>query len=246
MKKILILGATSAIAAATARIWAKDGHRLFLVARNGTRLDDLAQDLKARGAEATHPCIMDLTEGNRHGWVVAEADRVLGGIDIALIAYGTLPDQGACQVDAGLVVQVFNTNAVSVVSLLTYLANHFEAQRKGTLAVITSVAGERGRTSNYAYGSAKAAVSTFCEGVRARLHPLGVHVVDIRPGFVISPMTQGRPFPRRLAATPDQVAGAMVSGIDRGVAVLYLPQFWSLIMFIVRNLPSFLFRRLPL
>lgn len=138
------------------------------------------------------------------------------------------------------------SNGTSVIALLTCLANQFEAQRLGTLAVISSVAGDRGRPSNYLYGTAKAAVSTFCEGLRARLFKVGVHVIDIRPGFVDTPMTQGLPLPGALVASPERVAQVMVRGIERKVDVLYAPGFWRLIMLIIRSLPRPLFKRLSL
>jgi short-subunit dehydrogenase len=167
-------------------------------------------------------------------------------VDVALIAHGTLPDQTACEADALLTLREFANNGTSTIALLTVLAQHFEHQKQGQLAVITSVAGDRGRPSNYVYGSAKAAVSVFCEGLRARLFKAGVSLTDIRPGFVATPMTQGLPLPAPLVAQPDAVARRMLKGIDRRVDVLYAPGFWALIMFVIRNIPSAVFKRLKL
>ena len=170
----------------------------------------------------------------------------LGGLDAALIAHGTLPDQAACERDPALALREIMTNGSSVIALLSLLANRFEQQRAGSLAVITSVAGDRGRPSNYVYGSAKAAVSVFCEGLRARLFKSGVSLTDIRPGFVATAMTRGLPLPAPLVASPESVARRIVAGIDRRKDVLYTPAFWALIMLVIRTIPGFVFKRLKL
>jgi short-subunit dehydrogenase len=143
-------------------------------------------------------------------------------------------------------VREFNTNAVSIIALLTRFANIVEQQRRGTIAVISSVAGDRGRQSNYLYGSAKAALSTFCDGLRARLFKVGAHVVTIKPGFVATPMTAGLPLPGPLVATPEKVAGDIVRAIEKGKDVIYTPWFWWGIMLIIRSIPGRVFKRLSL
>lgn len=145
-----------------------------------------------------------------------------------------------------MAVEAFAINATSTIALLTVLANQFEKQRAGTLAVISSIAGDRGRPSNYVYGAAKAAVSTFCEGLRARLFKVGVHVMTVKPGFVNTPMTKGLKLPAALVATPDQIALRIISGVERKTANLYAPAFWAPIMLIIRNIPQPLFKRLSL
>lgn len=246
MKKILIIGATSAIATACARIWAAQGASLFLVARDAEKLQALCADLEVRGAAAVAAFCMNAENTDTHAAMLEGALRALGQLDVALIAHGTLPAQQACEADANLTLREFSTNGTSVIALLTVLANQFEAQRNGAIAVISSVAGDRGRPSNYVYGSAKAAVSVLCEGLRARLFKVGVSVTDIRPGFVATPMTAGLPLPERLVAQPEQVARRIVAGIDRKVDVLYAPAFWSLIMFVIRSIPRFVFKRMKL
>lgn len=246
MKKVLIIGATSAIAGACARLWAEQGAEFFLVARNPERLEQAAADLRVRGAAAVTCHCMDATDIGAHRAMLESCLVALQQIDIALIAHGTLPDQPTCEREVDVALREFASNGTSVIALLTCLANQFEAQRLGTLAVISSVAGDRGRPSNYLYGTAKAAVSTFCEGLRARLFKVGVHVIDIRPGFVDTPMTQGLPLPGVLVASPERVAQVMVRGIERKVDVLYAPGFWRLIMLIIRSLPRPLFKRLSL
>jgi len=246
MKRILIIGATSAIASACARLWATQGASLFLVGRDAEKLEALADDLSVRGASAAHKYQMDANDIPAHTAMVGAAVTALGAFDIALIAHGTLPDQAACEADAALALREFTTNGTSVIALLTELANQFEQQRNGAIGVITSVAGDRGRPSNYVYGSAKAAVSVFCEGLRARLFKADVSLTDIRPGFVATPMTQGLTLPPLLIAQPETVARRIVAGIDRKADVLYVPAFWALIMMIIRNMPGAIFKRVKL
>lgn len=246
MKHVLIIGATSGIAIACARLWATQGHRLFLAARDTGKLDALAADLRVRGAIAVETFKLDANDLEQHIPLLKAATQTMGSLDVALIAHGTLPDQTACEADALLTLREFANNGTSTIALLTVLAQHFEQQKQGHLAVITSVAGDRGRPSNYVYGSAKAAVSVFCEGLRARLFKVGVSLTDIRPGFVATPMTQGLPLPAPLVAQPDAVARRILEGIDRRVDVLYAPGFWALIMFVIRNIPSAVFKRLKL
>jgi short-subunit dehydrogenase len=244
MKKVLIIGATSSIATACARLWAEQGNEFFLVARNNEKLKQTAADLRARGAKAVTLHTMDATDFAAHPAMLASCLGALQQIDIALIAHGTLPDQKACEQDVGMALQEFSNNGTSVIALMTLLANQFEKQHCGTLAVISSVAGDRGRPSNYLYGTAKAAVSTFCEGLRARLFKVGVHVIDIKPGFVDTPMTQGLPLPAGLVAKPEQVAQRIVKGIEHKVGVLYTPGFWALIMTIIKLIPCVIFKRI--
>lgn len=246
MKRILIIGATSAIATACTRLWAGQGARLFLVARDAEKLQALASDFSVRGAESVATFRMSAEDIPAHSAMLAAALRVLGQVDIALIAHGTLPDQRACEADASLALREFVTNGTSVIALLTVLANQFEQQGSGAIGVISSVAGDRGRPSNYVYGSAKAAVSTFCEGLRARLFKAGVSLTDIRPGFVATPMTQGLPLPALLVVQPEVVAGRIVTGIEHKVDVLYAPAFWRLLMLVIRNIPEAVFKRMKL
>ena len=253
MKNVLIIGATSAIARACCREWlvAEPGSKgepvsFFLVARSADKLEQTAADLLARGARSATCHVLDLADIDAHAQVLESAHAALGSIDVALLAHGTLPDQQACKDDVGLALREFTTNGISFIALLTHLGNRFELQGHGTLAVITSVAGDRGRPSNYLYGSAKAAVSTFCEGLRARLFKAGVQVMDIRPGFVDTPMTESLGLPRMMVATPERVARRIVRGVARRSDVLYVPAFWALILWTVRSIPRPIFKRLNL
>ncbi|QLB63258.1 SDR family oxidoreductase [Paraburkholderia caribensis] len=246
MKNILIVGATSAIAIACARQWAKEGARFFLVARNGERLEQVAGDLKARGAQLASCHQLDIDRLDLHAAMLEQCAAELGALDVVLVAPGTLPDQAACQSDPAVAVKEFTTNATSLIALLTPIANTLEAQKRGTLAVISSVAADRGRPSNYLYGSAKAALSAFCEGLNARLFKAGAHVLTIKPGFVATPMTAGLPLPGPLVATPEKVASDILRAIDKRKDVVYTPWFWSLIMLIIRSVPKPVFKRTSL
>jgi short-subunit dehydrogenase len=245
MLRVLIIGATSAIAEATARCYAARGARIFLVARDVTRLKDIADDLRIRGAVAVDHATLDVNDLSAHAGVIEKAWQQLGSIDVALIAHGTLPDQLACESSVETALAEFATNGTSTIALLAALAPGMEAQGRGVLAVISSVAGDRGRQSNYLYGAAKAAVSTFASGLRQRLAKAGVSVVTIKPGFVDTPMT--RNFRKSaLWAKPDAVARGIVRAADRGSSVVYLPWFWSPIMLVIKHIPEFIFKRIKL
>lgn len=245
MKKILIIGATSAIAEACARRWAGPESALFLVGRNQVKLAQVTADLRARGADV-QDYVLDINELNGHEALLDACYERLREVDIALIAHGTLPDQKACEQDADLAVREFTNNGLNVIAFLTRLANRMEVHGRGSLAVISSVAGDRGRPSNYLYGSAKSAVTSFCSGLRARLFKSGVHVLTIKPGFVDTPMTQGLELPRALVVSADKVAGDIVNAIEKRRDTLYTPWFWRLIMLVIIHLPNIAFKRLSL
>ncbi|WP_049621934.1 SDR family oxidoreductase [Frateuria defendens] len=245
MQRVLIIGATSAIAEATARIYAERGSRLHLVARTPARLDTIVEDLRIRGAADVGRDALDINDLTRHEAVLDAAWTALGNVDVVLVAHGTLPDQKACEASVETAMAEFATNATSTIALLTLLANRMERAGRGTIAVISSVAGDRGRASNYLYGSAKAAVSTFLGGLRQRLSKRGVDIVTIKPGFVDTPMT--RDFKKgALWAKPDAVAAGIVKAVDKGTPVVYLPWFWFAIMTVIRAIPEFIFKRVSL
>jgi len=170
----------------------------------------------------------------------------LGVVQIALVAYGSLPDQARAAADTAYLIREFRVNAESVLVCLAGLAQRFQSQSEGVIAVIGSVAGDRGRPGNYLYGAAKAAIHAFASGLRAQLHRLGVHVVTIKPGFVATQMTAHLNLPALLTADPDAVAARIVAAIDRRRDVVYAPGFWRLIMMAIRLLPEAVFKRLKL
>jgi short-subunit dehydrogenase len=244
-RRVLIVGATSAIAGEAARAYAESGARLFLVGRDAGRLAAVADDLRVRGARQVDTATLDLTRLDRHEAVLEEAARALGGLDVALIAHGILPDQRRCEASVSESLAAIEVNFTSVVALLTRLANRFESQRGGVIAVITSVAGDRGRQSNYVYGAAKGGLGVFLQGLRNRLHHSGVVVVTLKPGFVDTPMTAG--VPKNPLFTSARRAGRAVHrAIERGSSVVYIPWFWRPIMAAVNSLPEAVFKRLRL
>lgn len=245
MTRVLVIGATSAIAEATARLLAARRASLYLVGRSAERLEAIAADLRVRGAASVAVDVMDANDIAAHEPMIARATEFLGALDTVLIAHGTLSDQPACEKSVGTTLAEISTNGLSVVALLTVLANRFEAARRGSLVVISSVAGDRGRASNYVYGSAKALVSTFLSGLRQRLRSAGVRVITVKPGFVDTPMTSA--FRKGvLWAQPGDIARGIMRAVDRGDAVVYLPGFWRLIMLVVRLIPEQVFTRLRL
>ncbi|MBL4868640.1 MAG: SDR family oxidoreductase [Pseudomonadales bacterium] len=245
MKNVLIIGATSAIAHATARLFAQQGARLYLVGRNKEKLDINAADLKVFGAASVFIDIIDLDDTSTHKALIDRSIEKLSSVDVALIAHGTLADQTETQTSYEKTLAALTTNGLSYISLLTRLANYFEPRQEGTIAVISSVAGDRGRQSNYIYGTAKAAVSTFTQGLRNRLAKSDVNVLTIKPGFVDTPMTAD--FDKgALWASPDTVAGEIFKAINRGKDIIYTPFFWRYIMIIIKAIPEILFKKLKL
>ncbi|ARP84100.1 short-chain dehydrogenase [Bordetella genomosp. 8] len=240
---IVIVGATSAIAQAVARRYAREQASFFLVARDRQKLDLVASDLQARGAARVQTYCMDATDYAGIEAMCMAAWQALPPVDVALVAHGTLPDQARTETDWEYALKEFRTNGESAIAFLGALANRFESQGRGVLAIIGSVAGDRGRGSNYLYGAAKAAIDAYASGLRARMFKVGVHVLTIKPGFVATPMTAGLDLPAKLTAQPDKVAADIVRAIARRKDVLYTPGFWRLIMTVIRSLPSFILKR---
>jgi len=245
MKKILIIGATSVIAEHCARVWATRGDKLYLVARNEERVQTIAADLEVRGAIQVAANCLNLNEVKRHAALLDEAENAMNGIDVVLIAHGTLSNQKSCEQSAEETLAEIQTNALSTISLLTLIANRFEAKKQGTICVISSVAGDRGRASNYVYGSAKAMLTAFTSGLRQRLNKSNVAVVTIKPGFVDTPMTAE--FKKGLLwTTPAKVATKITNAIDRRKDEVYVPEFWWAIMAVIKVIPSLFFKKFSL
>lgn len=244
---ILIIGATSAIATATARLYAQQHKaRFYLVARNEQALTDLAADLKVRGATQVSTQVTDLADDSAYAGWINEAFDELGTIDISLIAHGILGDQQACEQDVAKMQEMMHINGLSPLSMITLLANRFEAQERGTLAFISSVAGDRGRSSNYVYGASKGVVTIFLQGLRVRLAKKGVQVLTIKPGFVDTPMTAEFDKSGPLWAKPEDIAQGIAKAIVKGKHEVYLPWFWRYIMGIIMHIPHFVFNKLSL
>ncbi len=245
-KRILVLGATSGIAEATCRLWAERGDSLFLVARNADRLAAVAADLRTRGATYIDTAVSDLDNTAGHAELLAHAINSLAGLDIAYVAVGKLGDQGKAEKSFAAAAQIIQTNYTAPVSLLTWLANYCAQRHSGTLAVLSSVAGERGRKSNYVYGSSKAALTTFVDGLRNRIDREGVRVMTIKPGPVRTSMTAAMKNAPKNMADVNDVAAALVRAIDKGTDVVYVPGYWRLIMAVIRAIPEPMFKKLDL
>ncbi len=243
MKNILIIGAASAIAEASARQWASQGAALFLVGRDGERLDAIAADLKVRGAADVHVHTLDVTDHAGHEEMLRQATVSLGQVDVALIAHGTLPDQDQCHASIDQTAHEFEVNGSSTIRLMSGLAALLRNQASGTLVVISSVAGDRGRASNAIYGAAKSAVTAYASALRQHLFRHGAKVLTVKPGFVDTPMTAG--FAKgALWASPQRVARSIVRAVESGREVIYTPWFWRPVMTLIRMLPEVLFKRL--
>lgn len=245
MKKILVLGANSAIAKAVCRLWAEQGHLLYLVGRDSDKLNALVADLKVRSKSSIFAEVVDLRDRRQHDRLLKAASEKLGGLDRLFLAFGELGDQKQAEKNPEQLFDIMEINFLSPISLLSLAANIFEAQGRGEIVAISSVAGDRARQSNYIYGSAKGALSLFLQGLRNRLHHSGVQVTDLKLGFVDTPMTSHiKKGP--LWAKPEVIAGQIVKAVDKRRDLVYLPFFWSGIMLVIRLIPEFIFKRLKL
>lgn len=238
-RRFAVLGATSAIAEACARLWAAQGAALFLAGRRADELEAMARDLRVRGAAEVAVWTGDLADPVRHADLLAAA----GTPDVALLAWGTLTDQRRAEEDPAYAAAELATNFTAPAALLLALAPRMQARKEGVIAVVTSVAGDRGRQSNFVYGAAKGGLQRFLEGLRHRLHASGVAVLDVRPGFVRTPMTAHLERSGPLWAEPAAVAADVARAVEARRAVLYTPWFWRWILLAVRSVPRPLFHR---
>jgi decaprenylphospho-beta-D-erythro-pentofuranosid-2-ulose 2-reductase len=246
---VIILGATSAVAQQYARLQAGRGARLALVGRNADRLAAIAADLAGRGAAEAVAIPLDLAatppEGYETAWA-SLAQRLGGGVDVVLLAYGVLGDQKAAEADSAETIRLLTVNMVSACAWATAAAAHLERQGSGTLVAISSVAGDRGRGSNYIYGAAKGGLALFLEGLAHRLAATPIHVLTVKPGFIDTPMTDGMNKSGPLWATAQKVAIDIDRAIRKGRNILYTPWFWRPIMLVIRHLPRIIFNRMKI
>jgi hypothetical protein len=246
MKRIVIIGATSGIAERCARLWAAQGAHLLLAGRDAQRLAAQAQDLRVRGATRVETTAFEATDLAAPAAIVTKTQELFGCPDLVLIAYGILPDQARCQGNLADIRSAIEINGVSACLVAEAFAGCLESAGSGCIAVIGSVAGDRGRQSNYVYGAAKGLLEHYTQGLRNRLYRSGVTVVLIKPGPTETPMTNHLRSSNVKLASPDRVAKDIVRGIARGRAVIYTPCRWRFIMLIIRHIPEALFVRLKL
>lgn len=241
--RVLIVAATSAIAEQVARRAAQQGAQLVITARDIARLADIAADLRLRGAAAVVALPLDILDAGAQAAVLDAAWQAAGGgIDLALLAPGSLSDEDRARHDMAYLAAELQLNAVATIQLAAQLVARFEAQGHGRLGVLSSVAGERGRASNYAYGAAKAAVTAYLSGLRQRLHGSRVSVLTIKPGLVDTPMT--RHFPKGpLWASPQRVGDDIWRALQGRKATLCTPWPWAVVAWALRALPHAVFER---
>ncbi|MFN3198796.1 MAG: SDR family NAD(P)-dependent oxidoreductase [Bradymonadia bacterium] len=238
MSRIIVFGATSKIATEAIERWASRGDQLYLVGRNPEKLQSLVARLPDHTVAGSQAVDLATADGAA---LVAEGIDALGGLDVALIAHGLLSDQISTEHDLDAARHCFEVNLLSVVALLIPLANHFETQSSGRLAVITSVAAERGRPRNYTYGAAKAALNTYLQGLRTRLYP-HVHIITLKVGPTDTPMTEDH-SKHPLFAEAHTVGEGIVKAVDAGAPVAWLPGYWRPLMGVIRRLPESVFSR---
>ena len=240
MPNVLIVGATSAIAQKVAHQYASRGDRLFLLGRDQGKLDEVARKL---GDHVVGTLSADFNDTDGNTARVERAISALGSVDVAVIAHGWLGDQIVSEQSFAHADAVVRTNFTSVLSFVIPIVNLFERSGRGTLVVLSSVAGDRGRPRNYTYGAAKGALTLYLQGVRSRLYGTAIRVVTIRLGPVHSPMTKDHPK-NALFGEPQAVARSIVRAADGGPLDVYVPWYWQPIMATVRGLPERLFQRL--
>lgn len=241
-KRIVIFGASSAIAIETARCFAKEGASFLLVGRRENALKDIAADLQTRGASECHFVVQDLADPRLHSKMFKEIDSIFPDYNVVFVAHGILGDQEECQKSYKKTYELLRVNLLGVISILTEVANRFEKQKSGQIGVITSVAGDRGRKSNYVYGTSKAALTVFLQGLRHRLAESNVQVLDVKPGFVDTPMTESMDK-GPLFSSAQKVGCGIYSAFQKRKEVVYLPFFWRGIMMIICSIPEKMFKR---
>lgn len=245
--RVIILGALSAIATAAARIYAAEGAALVIVARNAERLNTLAADLKARGAVQVETAAMDLeAEAAQATLHLADWSKRMGGVDHIHVVYGYLGDQVKASADPTELSRIVTSNFTSAVHWCEASANILRAQKHGSLVAVSSVAGDRGRQSNYAYGAAKGGIGLFVQGIAHSLAGTGARAVAVKPGFVDTPMTDGLKKGGFMWASADQVGRALRRAADKGGPIQYAPGKWRLVMAIIRSVPAFVFHKTKL
>lgn len=247
-ENVLILGATSGIARALCLVMAERGCRLIVAGRNEDELERIAADVRVRTQTDTFVEVFDALDFEQHPAFVQRCfARFDGQLDGVVLCYGYMTDQAKTEQSFEEARRTIDVNFTSAVSILGRIANEMETRGSGYIAAISSVAGDRGRASNYTYGASKAGLSAFLGGLRNRLAKSDVHVLEVKPGFVDTPMTEGLIDPESpLVATPERIANAIDAAIRHERDIVYAPWFWKGIMKTIRSIPEPVFKRLKL
>jgi len=239
MSYVLIIGAKSDIAKAVARKYAENGYDLYLAARDSNELDEFANDIKVRTQRAVHCVELDILKYASHeDFYTTLQEKPLGVIS----AVGYLGEQDSAQDNFEEAQKIVDTNYTGLVSLFNIIANDFEKRENGFMVGISSVAGDRGRKSNYVYGSAKAAFTTYLSGLRNRLHGKNINVLTVKPGFVATKMTEGMDLPAKLTAQPEEVANDIYNAQQNGSDILYTKWIWRWVMLVIKMIPEWKFK----
>jgi decaprenylphospho-beta-D-erythro-pentofuranosid-2-ulose 2-reductase len=241
--RVLMLGATSPIARALALEYARGGASLYLAARDTAEAARIAQDLAVRTGAAVHAGPFEAADYAAHPELIARAAAAMGGLDGVALCFGALGDEPAAHHDAPAAIKIITDNYTGAVSILTIAADYFAAQQSGFIIVIGSVAGERGRSRNYIYGSAKGALALFAQGMRARFARTPIHVMTVILGTVDTRMTWGREG-AFLTVAPERAAAMIHKAWRRRAEVAYVPFFWRFIMGVIKALPERIFKKL--
>jgi len=244
-RKILIIGATSAMARAIAATFARRGDSLYLAARDTDEVSRIAADLAVRYQVASFHGEFDITQTAEHASFIDQVTEALGGLDGIVLAAGSMADQMDAGKDFTLVETMVRVNYLGAMSVLNQCAQYLQDQKSGFIIGISSVAGDRGRQSNYLYGSTKAALTVYLSGLRNAMQAAGVHVMTVKPGFVDTAMTYGVKG-MFLVASPESIGDHIVTALEKKRNVVYLPWFWRYIMLIIRHIPEAIFKRLKL
>jgi decaprenylphospho-beta-D-erythro-pentofuranosid-2-ulose 2-reductase len=245
--KIVIVGATSAIAEHCCRLWAAEGPVEFvLIARDMAKLETIAADLRVRGPGVTVSAVKGEFHNPAGIKAIVDQAAASGAIDMALIAHGWLADQSRSQSDLSFLNEALQINTVSPALFAEAFAQHFVTVGRGTLGIIGSVAGDRGRKANYSYGAAKGFLARYAEGMDHRFASTNVKIVLIKPGPTDSPMTADLKAKGKRVASTEDVARTIVAGMKAGKPVIYAPPIWRIIMLIVRHIPRFVFNKLSI
>jgi short-subunit dehydrogenase len=243
MSYVLIIGAKSDIAKETAKQYAKHGYDLYLAARNIKELEEFANDITVRTQKTVKTVELDILNYETHQSFYEQLEEKPLGV---ISAIGYLGDQEKAQSDFGEAKLVMDSNYTGLVSVLNIIADDFEKRRYGFIVGISSVAGDRGRKSNYIYGSAKAALTAYLSGLRNRLSDTKVHVMTVKPGFVATKMTEGIALPEKLTAQPKEVADAIYKAQQKNKNVLYTKWIWHWVMLIIKAIPEWKFKRMSI